>query len=541
MVCIDHTNNSPTGNFLTLNGPSSNIAYEVPVMVKPDTYYVFCMWVDNLVKTSTASAPIIRIDIGSDNVLSGQLLPKNPDGWQLISLNYFSGTNNGLVNIRVRDISSTQYNDWAIDDVSFRECEEIITSCCSGIDTLAFCNYYDANITLSRDGCEGCVFVDLDSCDIATVDFGGGEISIQDNVPVCNTFSGNGNYTFVVNIQRLDENGDVCFEKDFPISILIDDCPPISGTCISLIEGELDCENSTYCFKVVNNTSNPGFSFASIALINESSGHSFNPDPISLGGPLLPGDTSGVICIKYLGANFGDNVCFDLVGHKEDLAAGEEPTFCCADTTRYCFVVDCPTVDPCCDITQEDLCDYLDNGASFSIDQCELCLPFEEDSCMVISIDYGDGNTSETTGGGDICRMYDNVGIYSVNVLVQRYADDGSVCVEKDTIFEVSIEDCPTICDINDLEIFNALSPNGDGLNDQLVITGDKNCPRDIKIYNRWGQMVWSQRNYSNDWTGQSFTGEKLPNGTYFLIVEIPFVDSKEKRMLQTFIDIRDN
>ena len=538
---IDHTSNSPTGNFLAIDGPSGNIAYGVQVFVKPNTDYVFCMWVDNLVKTSTSSTPVIRIDIGSTNVLSGQVLPKTPDGWQLITLNYNSGLNSGLTIINVRDISSTNYNDWAIDDVSFKECAVIEPSCCTGVDTTAVCDYYDANITLSRSGCEGCVFVNLDSCDVGTVDFGNGPLPIQDNIPICNDFTGNGNYTYTVTIQRYNDNDILCFEKDFVNSILIDECPPISeGTCISLVEGVLDCENEEYCFRVVNNTSNPGFSFASIAFINESAGHTFNPDPLSLGGALMPGDTSGIICVTYLGSSQGDTLCFDLVGHKEDLAAGDEPTFCCADTTRYCFVDTCSSQDPCCDYTQEEMCDFLDVGIAYTIDGCNLCLPFEEDSCMVIKVDFGDDNMSESTGGGEICRSYEDTGAYTINVLLERYALDGSICIEKDTTFEVEV-DCPSPCDVNDLDIYNALTPNNDGLNDFLVIDGATTCPRDIKIFNRWGQLVWSERDYTNEWRGQSFNGENLPNGTYFLIVEFPFVDSKEKRMVQTFIDIRDN
>jgi len=539
---VDHTNNNPSGNFLALDGPSSNIAYGVTINVKPNTDYVFCMWVDNLVRTSTSSAPIIRVDIGSTNVLSGQLLPKNPDGWQLITINYNSGSNSGLVDIKVRDISTTYFNDWAIDDVSFIECTVIEPPCCADLDTTAICDYYNANITLSRNECEGCVFVNLDSCDIGSVDFGNGPVPIQDNIAVCNMFNANGNYTFTVTIQRFNENDSLCFEKEFVNSIFIEECTPISaGTCISLIDGALDCENGEYCFKVVNNTANPGFSFASIALINESAGHTFNPDPISLGNPIMPGDTSGIICVTYLGANQGDDVCFDLVGHKEDLAAGDEPTFCCADTVRYCFIDTCSTFDPCCDITDKEMCDFLDIGIDYTLDQCNLCLPFEVDSCMVIKVDFGDGNMSESTGGGEICRMYEGPGTYAINVRLERFAIDGSICMEKDTTFE-AVVDCPSPgCDVNDLDIFNAITPNNDGLNDVLVIDGEDDCPRDIKIFNRWGQMVWSEKDYNNGWKGQSFNGENLPNGTYFLIVEYPFVDSKEKRMFQTFIDIRDN
>jgi len=324
------------------------------------------------------------------------------------------------------------------------------------------------------------------------------------------------------------------------------DCtpPPPSGTCLSLIEGNIDCASNSYCFRVVNRTSNPGFSFASIALVNESTGHSFNPDPISLGTPLSPGDTSAVICVAFAGAAQGDELCFDLVGHKEDLAMGQEPTFCCADTTRHCFINDCDT-EPCCLMTEQEMCDYLAVGASANIDGCQMCLPFEEDSCMVTYIEFGDGQEWEASGGGQVCHTYDTPGEYAVSVVLERYGADGTICLEKDTSFMISV-DCmspppPATCDATDLNIYNALTPNQDGLNDELVIDGGSDCTRNIRIFNRWGQLVWEELDYQNDWTGESFLGEQLPDGTYFLVIELPDVQDRDKSRIQSFIDIRNS
>ncbi|MDQ4140245.1 MAG: gliding motility-associated C-terminal domain-containing protein, partial [Bacteroidota bacterium] len=56
----------------------------------------------------------------------------------------------------------------------------------------------------------------------------------------------------------------------------------------------------------------------------------------------------------------------------------------------------------------------------------------------------------------------------------------------------------------------NIITPNGDGLNDTFELT--MSCLEvDLKVYNRWGKMVYEQANYQNSWDGTD-----LPEGTYF-------------------------
>ena len=75
------------------------------------------------------------------------------------------------------------------------------------------------------------------------------------------------------------------------------------------------------------------------------------------------------------------------------------------------------------------------------------------------------------------------------------------------------------------LFIPEGFSPNGDGMNDFFVIRGTEGNNVAISIFNRWGNMVYSSKNYQNDWDGTSNTGlllgSKLPDGTYFYVINL--------------------
>ena len=71
-----------------------------------------------------------------------------------------------------------------------------------------------------------------------------------------------------------------------------------------------------------------------------------------------------------------------------------------------------------------------------------------------------------------------------------------------------------------------AFTPDGDGINDTFVIEGAETFPdNEIVIFNRWGNVVYSTRNYQNDWRGTSNSGlnvdgDELPTGTYYYVFD---------------------
>lgn len=66
-------------------------------------------------------------------------------------------------------------------------------------------------------------------------------------------------------------------------------------------------------------------------------------------------------------------------------------------------------------------------------------------------------------------------------------------------------------------------SPDGDGMNDKLVFTGlEYFAPASLKIYNRYGTLVYENAEYQNDWGGTNMDSDKgLPDGTYFYVLQL--------------------
>ncbi|NOS91405.1 MAG: T9SS type B sorting domain-containing protein [Cyclobacteriaceae bacterium] len=75
--------------------------------------------------------------------------------------------------------------------------------------------------------------------------------------------------------------------------------------------------------------------------------------------------------------------------------------------------------------------------------------------------------------------------------------------------------------------VYNALSPNGDGLNEVLFIEYiallEEAKNNTVRIFNRWGDVVYEAENYNNTsiaFRGISTSGDAIPAGTYFYRID---------------------
>jgi gliding motility-associated-like protein len=73
-----------------------------------------------------------------------------------------------------------------------------------------------------------------------------------------------------------------------------------------------------------------------------------------------------------------------------------------------------------------------------------------------------------------------------------------------------------------DLVIAGGFSPNRDGIDDKFIILRPGGSTIQLKIFNRWGNVVYQNNNYQNEWDGRgigNLLGQDLPAGTYYYSV----------------------
>jgi gliding motility-associated-like protein len=90
-------------------------------------------------------------------------------------------------------------------------------------------------------------------------------------------------------------------------------------------------------------------------------------------------------------------------------------------------------------------------------------------------------------------------------------------------IQNLTIKDCskPVVNTGNKILIPNAFSPNGDGLNDTWEIFALNGNPDVIvEIYNRWGELIFYSKGYSEPWNG-TYKDKPVLEGTYAYVVRI--------------------
>ncbi len=94
------------------------------------------------------------------------------------------------------------------------------------------------------------------------------------------------------------------------------------------------------------------------------------------------------------------------------------------------------------------------------------------------------------------------------------------------TIVLISVVDTSTA-----LVIYNGFSPNEDGVNDFFRIKNIEHYPNNsLVIFNRWGSRVYQRERYTNasGWDA-IYRNTKLPDGSYFYVLEVEIDGKKEK------------
>ena len=85
-----------------------------------------------------------------------------------------------------------------------------------------------------------------------------------------------------------------------------------------------------------------------------------------------------------------------------------------------------------------------------------------------------------------------------------------------------------------DLIIPGGYSPNRDGVDDKFVIIRPYGTRIQLQVYNRWGNIVYKNDDYQNEWDGRgtgNLLGQDLPSGTYFYVVQASYPSGEFRKL----------
>jgi gliding motility-associated-like protein len=136
---------------------------------------------------------------------------------------------------------------------------------------------------------------------------------------------------------------------------------------------------------------------------------------------------------------------------------------------------------------------------------------------------YNDANTDtlKVPYGGS----FPTYGLFSL-----YYIDDVSVTLIPDTI--------PPQEPVNMLIVFNAFTPNGDGINDVFHVKGNNIKELHAKIINRWGQELFKWDDVNGGWDGK-YKGDFVSSGAYFYIITVTYDDGNVEEKKGSVMVIR--
>lgn len=190
-------------------------------------------------------------------------------------------------------------------------------------------------------------------------------------------------------------------------------------------------------------------------------------------------------------------------------------------------------VQGCADTPKYRVSDYpvrtvtLKAGKTEMVKNMETFIDIEEPKAGLYNIRWSSNPIKQFDSLTDSTRIRARP---NINTLYTMKANYGPGC---ETIATQSI----TIIDkVDDLNIPNIITPNGDSRNDVYKLLGSNNSIKsfEFNIFDRWGNIVFTAYDQSFQWLGTDLKGNLLDNGVYTYIVKYATTDAPFDKIIKS-------
>ena len=90
-----------------------------------------------------------------------------------------------------------------------------------------------------------------------------------------------------------------------------------------------------------------------------------------------------------------------------------------------------------------------------------------------------------------------------------------------------------------ELNLYNIFTPDGDGLNDGFSIEIDNYRAYELRIYNRYGELMFTSTEPTLAWNGKYMNvGKEVPGGTYFYVLKYGYNCQKTDKLAEGIVEL---
>ncbi len=162
-----------------------------------------------------------------------------------------------------------------------------------------------------------------------------------------------------------------------------------------------------------------------------------------------------------------------------------------------------------------------------------ICIDKNESSASYYVPEIANATSYSWSFSGDLSILYDqdNEAILtysssSTNGVLSVKGENECGFGDESSNIDISFKKC--LANQYNICVPNAFTPNGDGINDLFFIEGLTENSQ-LKIFDRFGKMIYSTNNYENNWDGTTTDNKSLNSDTYWYVLKIPGIDMPYK------------